>query len=86
MLRLYAGGLIGFLVGLIGLQDWLVLGNIGFIPYGYDKLLGGNQLFAMGPDFFQAIGVPMPGLTAVVIGGLELFGGLALVFGLSRAP
>jgi putative oxidoreductase len=86
VLRLYAGGLVGFLAGLMGLRDLLVLGNIGFVPYGYDKLLGGNQQFAMGPDFFQAIGVPMPELTAVLIGGLELFGGLALILGLLTRP
>jgi putative oxidoreductase len=86
LLRLYAGGLTGFLVALIGLQDMLVVGNIGFIPYGFDKLLGGNVRYAMGPDFFQAIGAPLPGLTAGLVGALELFGGLALIVGLLTRP
>ncbi|HEX6607959.1 MAG TPA: DoxX family protein [Chloroflexia bacterium] len=82
LLRFYAGGLTGLVLGWIGLQNVAVLGNIGFIPYGYDKLLGGNQRFGMDAGFFQTIGVPLPELTLILIGLLELFGGLALIAGL----
>jgi putative oxidoreductase len=81
-LRLYAGGVTGFLMALVGLQNLLVLGNTGFIPYGYDKLLGGNAQYGMDAQFFHDIGVPFPELTMILIGLLELFGGLALVVGL----
>ena len=86
LLRLYAGGLTGLLLGWAGLNDLPVLSNIGFMPYGYDKLLGGNVRFAMGPDFFRAVGTPLPELTAGLVGALELFGGLALILGLLTRP
>ena len=53
-----------------------------FVQYGYDKLLGGNVRYAMDAQFFQAVGVPFPELTQVLIGLLELVGGLALIVGL----
>ena len=53
-----------------------------FVQYGYDKLLGGNVRYAMDAQFFQAVGVPFPELTQVLIGLLELVGGLALIAGL----
>jgi len=82
LLRLYAGGLLGLVLGLLGLKDLGFLTNPGFVPYGYDKLLGSNATFAMGPDFFQQLGLPLPGLISLLIGVLELFGGLALIVGL----
>ncbi|MDQ2809276.1 MAG: DoxX family membrane protein [Chloroflexota bacterium] len=82
LLRLYAGGLIGGLLGLLGLKDLGLLTNPGFVPYGYDKLFAGNVTFGMGPDFFQALGMPLPGLISPLIGVLELVGGLALIGGL----
>lgn len=53
-----------------------------FVQYGYDKLLGGNQVYAMDADFFRALHIPFPEVTQVLIGCLELFGGLALIVGL----
>ena len=53
-----------------------------FVLYGYDKLLGGNKVYAMDADFFRALNVPLPELTQVLIGGLELIGGAALIIGL----
>ena len=66
---------------------WLALlprlyAGITFLLYGYDKLLGGNRVYAMDADFFRAVGVPFPELTQVLIGLLELVGGLALLAGL----
>lgn len=86
ILRLYAGGVTGFLLGLAGLHDLGMLTNIGFLPYGVDKLLGGNERFAMGPEFFEAVGTPLPALTAGMVGALELFGSLALIAGLLTRP
>ncbi|HUS15759.1 MAG TPA: DoxX family protein, partial [Chloroflexia bacterium] len=81
-----AAGLTGYLLGLIGWNDKLILGVIGFIPYGYDKLFANNVNFAMGSDFFAALGMPLPEVTAVLVGLLELFGGLALVVGFLTRP
>jgi putative oxidoreductase len=53
-----------------------------FVLYGYDKLLGGNKVYAMNADFFRALNVPLPEVTQVLIGGLELVGGAALIIGL----
>jgi len=53
-----------------------------FTLYGYDKLLGGNVAYAQDADFFRALNVPFPELTQVLIGVLELVGGLALLLGL----
>src|SRR5690348_923952 len=53
-----------------------------FIQYGYDKLFGGNKVYAMDANFFRALGVPLPEVTQVMIGGLEFFGGLLLLVGL----
>ena len=53
-----------------------------FVLYGYDKLLGGNKVYAMDADFFRALNVPLPEVTQVLIGGLELIGGIALIVGL----
>src|SRR5690348_5613577 len=53
-----------------------------FVQYGYDKLLGGNKVYGMDADFFRVLGIPFPEVTQVLIGMLELFGGLALIVGL----
>ncbi len=82
LLRLYAGGLSGFVLAGLGLKDLGFLSNLGFMPFGYDKLFGNNVLYGMGPDFFRALGLPLPEVTAVLVGALELFGGLALIIGL----
>ena len=86
ILRLYLVGAIGYLAGLFKMTDTPVLGVIGFIPYGFDKVFGGNVNYAMGPDFFQGIGMPFPEITALLIGLLELFGGIAVLFGLLTRP
>ena len=36
----------------------------------------------MDADFFRALNVPLPEVTQVLIGGLELIGGIALIIGL----
>ncbi len=82
LLRLYAGGLTGAVLGLLGLKDLGLLSNVGFVPYGWDKLFANNVTYGLGPDFFRGMGLPFPELTAVLIGALELFGGLALIIGL----
>ena len=52
----------------------------GFMIHGYPKLFTpdgyANILFIM-----QQVGVPLPGLFAYIIGGLEFFGGVALLTG-----
>jgi uncharacterized membrane protein YphA (DoxX/SURF4 family) len=55
--------------------------GIIFIPYGFDKLLNNNQTYGMDADMFRAIGVPFPELAQVLIGALELFGGVLLLGG-----
>ncbi len=55
--------------------------GIIFIPYGFDKLLNNNQTYGMDADMFRAIGVPFPELAQVLIGVLELFGGVLLLSG-----
>jgi putative oxidoreductase len=51
-----------------------------FMMHGWEKL------YAMGipatAEFFGELGVPAPTLAAAGVGGLELVGGLALIFGL----
>jgi putative oxidoreductase len=82
LLRLYASGVTGFLLGLIGLKDLGFISNIGYLPYGYDKLFGGNTQFGMDAAFFKAVGMPMPELVGPMVGVLELGGALALLVGL----
>ena len=53
-----------------------------FVQYGYDKLLGGDQIYGLSADFFKGIGIPLPEVNHLLIGLLELFGGLALIVGL----
>ncbi|HMA33338.1 MAG TPA: DoxX family protein [Chloroflexia bacterium] len=70
---------------------WLALiprlyAGIIFIPYGFDKVLNNNQTYAMDAAFFRAAGVPFPEVAQVLIGALELFGGVMLIGGfLTRA-
>ncbi len=54
-----------------------------FVYHGKMKLFGG---LAMTTGFFDKIGVPMPGLMAPFIGGLEFFGGILLILGLGVRP
>jgi putative oxidoreductase len=82
VLRLYAAGVTGFLLGIIGLKNLGFISNIGYLPYGYDKLFGGNTQFGMDAAFFKAVGVPAPELMGPMVGALELFGALALLVGL----
>ncbi|HUS17891.1 MAG TPA: DoxX family protein [Chloroflexia bacterium] len=81
LLRLFAAGLIGIVLTLLGLRGMGFLTNAGFINYGYDKLFGGNQVYGMDADFFRALNIPLPEVNQVMIGALELFGGLALLAG-----
>lgn len=65
---------------------WLALlprlyAGIVFIPYGFDKVLNGNQIFGMDATFFRQAGVPFPELAQIAIGVLELFGGVCLAGG-----
>jgi hypothetical protein len=82
LLRLYVVGVSGFLLGALGRADLPVLRVTGFLAYGYDKLLGGNTQFGLGPEFFRAVGLPWPEGTAVLVGLVEFLGGLALLVGL----
>jgi putative oxidoreductase len=54
-----------------------------FVFHGKMKLFGG---LAMTTGFFDKIGVPMPGLMAPFIGGVEFFGGILLILGLAVRP
>lgn len=55
-----------------------------FILHGYLKLLGGfhDQTVAL----FLTVRIPLPELTAWLIGGLEFVGGLALLVGILVRP
>ncbi|WKZ29475.1 MAG: DoxX family protein [Patescibacteria group bacterium] len=54
-----------------------------FVYHGKMKLFGG---LAMTTGFFDKIGVPMPGIMAPFIGGVEFFGGLLLILGFAVRP
>lgn len=53
-----------------------------FLTTGLGKL----QNHARVTDFFTSLGIPMPGLNAWFIGGLELVGGALLLLGLFSRP
>lgn len=57
-----------------------VVAGIIFMAHGYQKF------FIMGIDgvtgFFTQVGAPLPGISAIVVGTLELAGGAALLVGL----
>ncbi|HEX4505342.1 MAG TPA: DoxX family protein [Alphaproteobacteria bacterium] len=63
--------------------DWyaiplrLIVGY-GFMEHGYAKLARGPDAFV---DILTALGVPMPGIAAWATILVELFGGLAVLFG-----
>lgn len=59
----------------------LMLG-FGFLFHGYPKLFTaeGNETLA---GMLSGIGVPAPGLTAYLVGGLEFFGGILLILGVA---
>lgn len=59
----------------------LALGAI-FMYHGYGKLTG----LAGVTGFFGKIGIPMPGLMAPFIAGLEFFGGALIILGLAVRP
>ena len=54
-----------------------ILLSILFIPAGFGKLsnIGGTA------GFFAALGLPVPTVTVVVVGLIELLGGLAILIG-----
>ena len=56
-----------------------IVAGVIFMAHGYQKF------FIMGLDgvtgFFTQVGVPLPGIMAIVIATLELVGGLALLLG-----
>ena len=54
-----------------------ILLSILFIPAGFGKLsnIGGTA------GFFAGLGLPVPTVTAVVVGLIELLGGLAILIG-----
>lgn len=49
-----------------------------FIAHGYAKLTGLDGT----AQFFGSIGIPAPGLMAPFVGGVEFFGGLAMLLGI----
>ena len=57
-----------------------IVAGVIFMAHGYQKF------FVMGIDgvtgFFTQVGVPLPGIMAIVIATLEIAGGLALVLGI----
>lgn len=53
-----------------------------FLTTGLGKL----QNHARVTDFFTSLGIPMPGLNAWFVGGLELVGGALLLLGLFSRP
>lgn len=57
----------------------LVLG-FGFLFHGYPKLFTaqGNEAFV---GMLSGMGIPAPGLTSYLVGGLEFFGGILLMLG-----
>jgi len=57
----------------------IVLGIIFFV-HGWQKLFGFGFHGVAG--FFGTLGVPLPGITAVIVTLVEFFGGLALLLGL----
>lgn len=56
-----------------------IVAGVIFMAHGYQKF------FIMGIDgttgFFTQVGVPLPGITAIISATLELVGGLALLLG-----
>lgn len=56
----------------------LILG-FGFLYHGFPKL--GPQGHEMFRGMLQGIGVPAPGFMAWFVGGVEVFGGIALIAG-----
>jgi putative oxidoreductase len=56
----------------------IVLG-VMFIQSGHGKLFGGHEKVT---GFFTDLGIPLPGLNAWVVAGVEFFGGICLVAGL----
>jgi len=56
----------------------IVLG-VMFIQSGHGKLFGGHDRVT---GFFTDLGIPLPGLNAWVVAGVEFFGGICLVAGL----
>jgi putative oxidoreductase len=53
-----------------------------FLTTGFGKL----QNHARVTDFFTTLGIPMPGLNAWFVGGLEMVGGALLLLGLFSRP
>jgi putative oxidoreductase len=53
--------------------------GVVFLAYGTLKFLGGVQGFA---EYLERHGVPVPGLIAPVVMGIEFFGGLGIVLGI----
>jgi putative oxidoreductase len=55
-----------------------------FAAHGWVKLFG----FGIGgvTGFFQSLGIPLPGVAAVLVTALELLGGILLVIGLLTRP
>ncbi|MBU6452756.1 MAG: DoxX family protein [Cyanobacteria bacterium REEB67] len=59
------------------------------LPWGYELYKNGAgklKNHADIVDFFTSLGIPLPDLNAWFVGGLECFGGLAIVFGLCSRP
>ena len=57
--------------------------GFGFLAHGYAKLDRGPEKFAL---ILQALGIPMPHLTAWVTLLIEIIGGLGLMIGLAVVP
>ncbi|MDL5051014.1 DoxX family protein [Oscillatoria amoena NRMC-F 0135] len=71
----------------ISLQNLLLL--LLRLKWGYDFFAAGRGKLAnheQVTNFFTSLGIPLPGLNAWFVGGVEMAGGLLLIAGLATRP
>ena len=64
----------------LGLLLLRLAAGLIFVMHGYQKFF--MNTVAGTAQFFGSIGVPLPGVTAPLVAGIELIGGLLLILGL----